>query len=467
MKVPKNPVLLSALLCGLLIACAEGVVQGPNGHRNGQQNDEFGNGESGNGEPENGSPNGEQEYTLTYSAGSNGVILGATPQHVLAGQDGSPVEAVPDTGYVFTGWSDSITQNPRTDRSVTSDITVTAFFGHLEYVITATAGPNGSIEPSGNIAVSHGEDVSFAISPSEGYQIDSVLMNNIDVGPQEIVTLEDIDQDGSIEAHFAPSPFSFCVLTDTHYGDIADDPERPRYFRRSVENVEATVAICDQRGASFVVHLGDIVQEAGNKSDTISRMRAIDNAMTSFSGPLHYAIGNHDVGDLTKSEVLANTSGYQSSRHYSFEQGEYVFLVLDANFRGDGTEYGEGNFNWEDAYIPASQRAWISNALEDAANGDKKAIVLLHHVIDDREGRTRINNHAQIRGILEDAGNVVVVFQGHRHTGGYRYINGIHYVNVRGTVNVETYSFGLVTIQGDDIHFEGHGWQPNHDLSSP
>ena len=77
------------------------------------------------------------QYTLTYTAGPGGSISGTTPQTVNHGADGTPVEAVPNPGYHFVDWSDSSTDNPRTDTNVTSDITVTANFEAVAGVQTA------------------------------------------------------------------------------------------------------------------------------------------------------------------------------------------------------------------------------------------------------------------------------------------------------------------------------------------
>ena len=41
------------------------------------------------------------QYTLTYMAGPNSSIKGTTPQIVNCGACGSPVTAVPNTGYHF------------------------------------------------------------------------------------------------------------------------------------------------------------------------------------------------------------------------------------------------------------------------------------------------------------------------------------------------------------------------------
>jgi len=67
-------------------------------------------------------------FTLTYTAGANGTLLGTSPQTVAVGVDGSPVAAVANTGFDFDQWSDGSTANPRVDYNVTANKTVTAQF---------------------------------------------------------------------------------------------------------------------------------------------------------------------------------------------------------------------------------------------------------------------------------------------------------------------------------------------------
>lgn len=67
-------------------------------------------------------------FTLNYTAGPNGSLSGSTSQVIDAGNDGTSVLALSDSGYIFTGWSDGITQNPRTDLDVNTHISVTANF---------------------------------------------------------------------------------------------------------------------------------------------------------------------------------------------------------------------------------------------------------------------------------------------------------------------------------------------------
>ena len=67
-------------------------------------------------------------YTLTYSSGPNGTITGTSLQNVNHGASGTAVTAVAASGYHFVDWSDASTSNPRTDESVTGNISVTANF---------------------------------------------------------------------------------------------------------------------------------------------------------------------------------------------------------------------------------------------------------------------------------------------------------------------------------------------------
>jgi uncharacterized repeat protein (TIGR02543 family) len=75
-------------------------------------------------------------FTLDYTAGAGGSLTGDTSQVVNCGDDGTAVEAIPNTGYHFVNWSDSSTDNPRTDLNVTANISVTANFAQSQYVIS-------------------------------------------------------------------------------------------------------------------------------------------------------------------------------------------------------------------------------------------------------------------------------------------------------------------------------------------
>lgn len=67
-------------------------------------------------------------FTLTYTAGANGSIIGDASQIVQDGGDGTAVYASADTGYHFVEWTDESTDNPRHDTSISGNVTQAATF---------------------------------------------------------------------------------------------------------------------------------------------------------------------------------------------------------------------------------------------------------------------------------------------------------------------------------------------------
>jgi len=69
--------------------------------------------------------------TLEYLADSNGSLSGSSTQIVDYGSSGTAVTAVADSGYRFLRWGDASTANPRTDSSISDNLSVTASFERI------------------------------------------------------------------------------------------------------------------------------------------------------------------------------------------------------------------------------------------------------------------------------------------------------------------------------------------------
>jgi hypothetical protein len=54
-------------------------------------------------------------------------------------------------------------------------------FRLLEYIVTGSAGPNGSIDPAGDTTVTYGCDLGFSATPSVGYQVDKWSVDGTEV----------------------------------------------------------------------------------------------------------------------------------------------------------------------------------------------------------------------------------------------------------------------------------------------
>ncbi len=75
-----------------------------------------------------------------------------------------------------------------------------------EYTVTASAGSNGSISPSGSVSVDQGQDQSFTITPEAGYQIDDVLVDGSSVGKVATYNFTSVQADHTINAAFVIAP---------------------------------------------------------------------------------------------------------------------------------------------------------------------------------------------------------------------------------------------------------------------
>jgi uncharacterized repeat protein (TIGR02543 family) len=158
-------------------------------------------------------------FALTYTAGSNGTISGTSSQTVDYSNSGSAVTAVPDAHYHFVDWSDSSTQNPRTDINVTADVTVTANFSIDTYTITYTAGSNGTLLGTSPQTIGYGlSGTAVTANPSTGYH----FVNWSDGSTQNPRTDTDVTADKNVTANFAID--NYTVTFNKNGGDIDASP---------------------------------------------------------------------------------------------------------------------------------------------------------------------------------------------------------------------------------------------------
>ena len=107
---------------------------------------------------------------LAYAPGANGTLTGTSSQIVSYLASGTAVTSVPNPGYHFVQWSDGSTVNPRTDTSVTANVSVTATFAINTFTISFQAGPNGTVgAPTSQVVNYGGNTTLIAALPSSGY----------------------------------------------------------------------------------------------------------------------------------------------------------------------------------------------------------------------------------------------------------------------------------------------------------
>ncbi|BDU74210.1 InlB B-repeat-containing protein [Mesoterricola silvestris] len=141
-------------------------------------------------------------FTLAYTAGTHGTLTGTTPQTVALGGSGTPVTALPDTGYHFTQWSDGLLTASRTDGSVAANLAVTAQFDTDLLSVHSTSSGPGTVSPAGTQVFAYGTDATFTFIPGAGKRVGNVLVDGVALGPIPSYTFSRLTSNHVVSAVF-------------------------------------------------------------------------------------------------------------------------------------------------------------------------------------------------------------------------------------------------------------------------
>ena len=95
--------------------------------------------------------------------------------------------------------------------NVTTNHTIAANFAPITYTITATAGANGAISPSGSVSVNSGSNQTFSITPADNYKVSDVTVDGVSVGTVSSYTFSNVTSNHTIAASFAPITYTITA----------------------------------------------------------------------------------------------------------------------------------------------------------------------------------------------------------------------------------------------------------------
>ena len=146
------------------------------------------------------------KYTVTVTNGSGtgqyaqGETVTITAGAAPSGQQFKEWEVVSGTITLASSTSETTTFTmPAEAVSVKANYEAIPVTG---YTITATAGANGSISPSGAVGVAAGGSQTFTISPSSGYVIDTLKVDGLEVTATTSYTFSEVNSNHTIEVNF-------------------------------------------------------------------------------------------------------------------------------------------------------------------------------------------------------------------------------------------------------------------------
>ena len=159
------------------------------------------------------------QYTITATAGDHGSISPAGSVTVNQGVIQSFV-ITPNSGYeVADVLVDGVSTGAVTSYTfpaVNADHTISATFTQVpgeQFTITASAGDNGSISPSGTVTVPSGQNQGFTITPSAGFQVADVLVDGVSVGTVTSYTFTAVTANHTISVSFTEASGEQFTIT--------------------------------------------------------------------------------------------------------------------------------------------------------------------------------------------------------------------------------------------------------------
>lgn len=272
-----------------------------------------------------------------------------------------------------------------------------------------------------------------------------------------------------IYSQTVPDTLRFGVMADCQYCNC--DPSPFRYYRHSTGKLAACIAELNKHDLDFAVHLGDFIDKDFASFDSLQPI--IDQLDTK----LHHVLGNHDfsVEEKLKKKVPARMG--LKRRYYSFEYGNWQFIVLDGNDLSLYAAPGKRKKRMAEAMLQKAQAVekasakdwngglsekqmnWLDRQLERAENKGRKVILLCHFPVYPVD-QHNLWNHDSVIGLIEKYSCVKAYFNGHNHAGNYVLQHGIHFLTFKGMVDTpEENAFAVVMITKDRIIVKGYGRQ--------
>jgi len=271
-------------------------------------------------------------YTINATAGDNGSISPSGDVSVDCGAD-QTFDITADSCYdIADVLVDNVSQGAvanYTFTNVTANHTISATFAIKTYTITATAGTNGSISPSGDVSVDCGADQAFKITADSCYDIADVLVDNVSQGAVANYTFTNVIANHTISATFSEITCTLTVnVTPSGGGNVTVNGAIPSSYPNSTtwvcgDNVTLNAVVAS--GYSFD-HWGGAL--SGNATPVNITMDSNKDVIAYFTHVgIHYNL-TVDVSLGGSGDIEVNGAAPGSYPHsYTFNESELVNLT--------------------------------------------------------------------------------------------------------------------------------------------
>jgi parallel beta-helix repeat protein len=277
-------------------------------------------------------------FTITASAGANGSI--SPTGAVTVNQGSSQTFAItPNSGFAVSSVTVDGTSvgavTTYTFSNVQANHTISAAFAPVTFTITASAGANGSISPTGAVTVNQGASQTFTITPNSGFSVSDVAVDGTSVGAVSTYTFSNVQANHTISATFVANSVTFTITASAGSGGTISPTGAVTVNQGSSQ----TFTITANSGFAISSVTVDGTNVGAVATYTFSNVQANHTISAAFSGTAPIEINDTDAGIVytgTWSYSANRTHGeYQADVHFTATNGDSVSYT----FNGTGISY--------------------------------------------------------------------------------------------------------------------------------
>ncbi len=272
--------------------------------------------------------------------------------------------------------------------------------------------------------------------------------------------------------------FSFGIVADPQYADIAPRPEMDRYYVQSTRKLDAAIEVFNANDLEFVVTLGDVIDRGWENFDAI---------LACYDRLKHRSVllpGNHDFAVAPEYLDKVHARLGMPAPWYDFAVGGVRFIVLDGSDvslfappPGDPrrelarqrlaalAQAGAINAqDWNGSFSPA-QFTWLRDTLVAADAAGESAVLFCHYPLYPQNSHN-MWDAPDILDLISAHPSAKAWFCGHNHVGNYGLLGGTHFLNFKGMVDTQhENTFAIADVYDDRIDIRGFGRQDSRTLS--
>ncbi|MBA4148215.1 MAG: metallophosphoesterase [Verrucomicrobia bacterium] len=219
-------------------------------------------------------------------------------------------------------------------------------------------------------------------------------------------------------------PLRLGIISDVHHGLQPD----------AIKRLESFIQAMEAEKPDLIIQLGDFCYARPESREFVE-------VWEQFKGPRYHVLGNHDMDRTTKQETM-DFIGMRAP-HYSFDAGDFHFVVLDCNYilnDGEYVNYANRNYFIEQARrdrINPEQVEWLR---ADLAGTQRQTFIFSHQAFDENWSGWSVPNRLEVRAVIREANqkamdrtgapHVIACFSGHHHIDEVSEIEGVQYMQM-------------------------------------